>query len=272
LSKNIIKSFFKKDKTQDKIPPVPLHVKIKELESSFNDYDKKMIENIISLSKISVKEIMVPRIDVVLINKNSAIDEIINIVDEKGRSRLPVYNDNIDNIVGVLHAKDLLKYFTKKKDFNLSNILREPYFVPESKIIKDLLIEFREKKIHLAIVVDEYGGMSGIVCLEDIMENIVGEIQDEFDNESENIVKIEDNKYLIDGKTSLEDLNEALNLDIENDDIDTVGGLLYMLFGKIPAKNESIQFKNLKFAVESISDRKIKKVKLEIEEIPDIEE
>ncbi|HNZ26512.1 MAG TPA: hemolysin family protein [Spirochaetota bacterium] len=272
MSKNIIKSVFMKEKNQGKTPVKPLHIKIKEIESSFNDYDKKMIENIISLGEISVKEIMVPRIDVVLINKNSAIEEIIKIVDEKGRSRLPVYNDNIDDIVGVLHAKDLLKYFTKNRDFDLSNILREPYFVPESKIIKDLLIEFREKKIHLAIVVDEYGGMSGIVCLEDIIENIVGEIQDEFDNESEDIIKIDDNKYLIDGKTSLEDLNEALNLDIENDDIDTVGGLLYMLFGKIPSKNESIQYKNLKFSVESILDRKIKKVKLEIEELPDIEE
>ena len=251
-------------KKGDKNIEISLIQKIKENENKITDYDKKMILNIIELSDISVKEIMVPRVDVVALNINSDIDEIIKIVDSKGRSRLPVYNDNIDNIVGILHAKDLLKYNTNKTNFNLSKIVREPYFIPESKIINDLLIEFREKRIHLAVVVDEYGGMSGIVCLEDIIEKIVGDIQDEFDNEMAEIRQINENTYLVDARISLEELNERLGLEINNDDIDTLGGLIYVIFGKIPVKNDIIEYNGIVFTIESITGRKIKKIKMEI--------
>lgn len=237
---------------------------VKKYETTINDYDKKMIMNILNLSSITVKEIMVPRVDVVSIDKNVEIAEIIKIVDEKGRTRLPVYEENLDNIVGVLHSKDLLKYFTKKVEFDLSKIIRSPLFVPEAKNINDLLAELREKKTHLAVVVDEFGGMSGIVCLEDIIERIVGEIQDEFDKETEDIIKIEEGKYLVNPRITLEELNDEIGTDFEEDEIDTLGGLIFMILGKIPTKNDKIEYKNYLFTIEAISGRKLKKIKLEI--------
>lgn len=243
----------------------PLSELFKKYGNKIAEYDKKMIINIIQLSNISVKEVMVPRVDVVSIDTNSDIKDIIKIVAEKGHSRLPVYeNNNIDNIIGILHSKDLLKYFTKESDFNISKIVREPLFVPESKMINDLLIELREKRNHLALVVDEYGGMSGIICLEDIIEKIVGDIQDEFDNEADEIQRLDENTYLINPRISLEDLNERLNTNFNEEEIDTLGGIIFMALGKIPTKNETINYNGYKFTIESISGRKIKKVKMEI--------
>ncbi|HOV15430.1 MAG TPA: CBS domain-containing protein, partial [Spirochaetota bacterium] len=139
---------------------IPLSSVIKQVEEGMSSYDKKMILNIIEMSKTMVKEIMVPRVEVVSIDKNSELDEIIQIVESKGRSRLPVFDDNIDNIIGVLHSKDLLRYVGKRSDFDIKKIIRQPFFIPETKNINDLLLELREKKIHLAIVVDEFGGMA----------------------------------------------------------------------------------------------------------------
>ncbi len=236
----------------------------KKYVKKINDYEKKMISNIIQISEITVKEIMIPRIDVISIELNSKLQDIIKIVNEKGYSRLPVYDKNIDNIVGILHTKDIFKYFNKESNFDIQKIIRVPIFVPESKMINDLLLELREKKTHLAIVVDEYGGMAGIVCLEDIIEKIVGEIQDEFDDEVDDIQKIDENIYLVNPRISLEELNERLNAEFNEKEIDTLGGIIFMLFGKIPAKNEKIHYKNYILTVESISARKIKSVKIEI--------
>ncbi len=244
-----------------------LNQTLKEYETKINDYEKKMILNIIKLSEIYVREIMVPRVDVIAIDINSKLENIFKIVVENGVSRVPVYDENIDNIIGILHAKDLLNYITNKENFNLSKIIRQPYFIPEYKTINELLVELREKRIHLAIVVDEYGGMSGIICLEDIIERIVGDIQDEFDEETEEIIKIEDNKYVIDARINLDELNEKLNIELPTKQTDTLSGFLYMLFGKIPSINEKIEYNNYTFTIESIIKRKIKKVLLEIREI-----
>lgn len=258
--KNIFSKLFSKN-TEDDDPPLSQY--IKNFEKTITDYDKKMILNIIQMSNISVKEVLVPRIDVVSINSQSDIKEIIDIVSENGHSRLPVYDDNIDNIIGILHSKDLLKYFTKENNFDIKKILRPCLFIPESKMINDLLIEFREKKIHLAIVVDEYGGMSGIVCLEDIIEKIVGEIQDEFDNEVDDILKVGENSYLINPRIYLKDLNERLETNFQEEEIDTLGGLIFMLFGKIPAKNDNMEYKGYLFTVEGISGRMIKSIRMD---------
>ena len=260
-SSSFFKKIFNKNSEQEEIPLSQL---IKQTEESISSYDKKMILNIMEMSSTTVKEIMVPRVEVVSINKSSDIDEIIRIVEQKGRTRLPIFEESIDNIIGVLHSKDLLRYITKKSNFDILKIIREPFFIPESKNINDLLLELREKKIHLAIVVDEFGGMSGIVCLEDIIEKIVGKIEDEFDNETANIIKIDEKKYIIEGKTSIDELNETLQTDFDDEEVDTLGGLLYILFGKIPAKNDKIEYKNCLFTIESISGRKIKKVLIEI--------
>lgn len=257
--------FFKKmfNKNSEQEEP-PLSEIIRLHEDNISGYDKKMILNIIDLSETTVKEIMIPRVEVISVNKISDIDEIIRIIEEKGRSRLPVFEDNIDNVIGILHSKDLLKFVEKKSDFDITKIIRSPLFIPESKNINDLLLELREKKIHLAIVVDEFGGMSGIISLEDIIERIVGKIQDEFDNETANITKIDDKKYLVEGKTGIEELNEVLKTDFDEEEVDTLGGLLYILFGKIPSKNDKIEYKNCLFTIEAISVRKIKKVLIEI--------
>ncbi len=237
---------------------------IKASEKTLNDYTITMIGNITALNDITAKEIMVPRVDVVSLNVNSDIDDIISLVDEKGRTRLPVYADNLDNIIGILHTKDLIKYFNKANKFDLSKNLRTAYFIPESKFIGDLLIEFREKRIHMAVVVDEYGGMSGIVCMEDIIEKIVGQIQDEFDNETDEIVELDKNIFLVDAHITIEELNERLNINIKNDDVDTLGGLIYALFGRIPIKNDAIISDNIRYTITNISGRKLKRVKLEI--------
>lgn len=258
---NFLTNIFSKNKNDEDEPP--LSQLLKKYEDQINEYDKKMIFNIIHLSNINVKEVMVPRVDVVCIDSNTDIKKIIKIVANKGHSRLPVYDDNIDNIIGILHSKDLLKYFTKESNFNLLKIIRAPLFVPESKMINDLLVEFREKKIHLAIVVNEYGGMAGIVCLEDIIEKIVGQIQDEFDNEAEEIIEIEKNKYFINPRISLDRLNKQLGTNFQDDEVDTLGGYIFRIFGKIPSKNEKIEKNNYNFTIESISGHKIKRIIME---------
>jgi magnesium and cobalt transporter len=267
---DFLKKIFKKRKYED--DETTLWQSIKNVEENLNEYDKKMVFNILELKEITVKEIMVPRVDVVSINIKSEIDEIIKCVDECGRSRLPVYDDNLDNIVGILHAKDLLKYFIKKQGFDITKIIREPFFVPESKNIRDMLVELREKKTHIAIIVDEYGGMAGIVCFEDILERIVGEIQDEFDKEVDEFIKIEENKFLVDPRISLTELNSRLGSEFEEEEIDTLGGLIFMIFGRIPNKNDKIEYKNYLFTIESISGRKIKKVKIETLQLNEISE
>jgi len=237
---------------------------IKINEPNLNDYYKKMITNIIDMNNITVKDIFIPRVDVVSIDIKSNIKDIIKIIEIKGHSRLPVFDKSIDNVIGILHSKDLLKSYLNHNNFNLEKLLRPPLFVPESKFIMDLLLEFREKKMHMAIVVDEYGGMSGIVCFEDIIEEFIGDIQDEFDHELEDIQSINDNTYLISARIPVEKLNEKFHTDFDDEEFDTLGGVIYMLFGKIPLKNDKIQHKNFIFTIESIQGRKIKLIKMEI--------
>ncbi len=269
MSKNgFLKNLFNKNSEDEE----SLSQSIKVVENTISPYDKKMILNIIDMSKTMTKEIMIPRVDVVHIDKDSSLDEIIQVVETKGRSRLPVFDENIDNIIGILHSKELLKYIGGKKDFDIKRNLRQPFFVPETKNINDLLLEMREQKIHLAIVVDEFGGMSGIVCLEDIIERIVGKIEDEFDSETVNIVMVDDKRYLVEGKTSIEELNEALKTNFDTNEVDTLGGLLYILFGKIPSKGEKIEYQNCLFTIETISGRKIKKVLIEILNYKEVDE
>jgi magnesium and cobalt transporter len=265
----LINKFFNKNKSKEGV--IQLSVIFKENEDKLSENDRKMILNILELKDITAKEIMVPRVDVISISVKMELSEIIKIVDLEGRSRLPVYDENIDNILGILHTKDLFKYYAKKQVFDLSKILREPFFIPESKCINELLTELIEKKNHLAIVVDEYGGMSGIVSFEDIIERIVGEIQDEFDKESEELLKLSDGKYIAEGRINLDELNRKIGSNFNEENIDTLGGLLFMIFGKIPVKNDKIQYKNYLFTIESISVRKIKKVKIEILESKEAE-
>ncbi len=224
---------------------------------------QKMIRGIVDLSDTTVKEVMVPRVDVISISLNTVIGDIIQTISEFGHSRVPVYRQTVDDVVGILYAKDLLRYqFGEKNHLELESIIRSAYFVPETKKLDALLREFQRRRVHIAVVVDEYGGTSGIVCLEDIIEEIVGEIQDEFDNETEEILKISDDVYLCDGRVNLETLSEQIGRDLPFDDFDTLGGFVFGLFGKIPAKYEKMSFENMDFIIQNMEGHKINTIKL----------
>lgn len=221
-----------------------------------------MIAGIGELNDKTVKEIMVPRVDVEFINSRITLDELYGIIQEQGYSRYPVYEDTIDNIVGILYAKDILRHGVEK-EFDVRSLMRKPYFIPESKHLDDLLREFKIRKVHIAIAIDEYGGVSGIVSMEDILEVIVGDIQDEFDDdEGDGIFKVEDKVYMVEARTSIDEVNEKLGLKIDEEDFETIGGYVFELFGRIPAEHESVEDLQAVFTVENIDGHKINQLKL----------
>ena len=232
------------------------------------DHEKReMIKGIKELSETTVKEIMVPRIDAVTIALDTPLNELLEKVYDCGHSRMPVYKETVDNIVGILYAKDLLRFLiNKNEEIKLEEIIRNPYFVPESKKLNSLLREFKKRKVHIAVVVDEYGGTSGLVCMEDIIEEIVGDIQDEFDNETEEIMEIGEKVYLCDARVDIEDLNEKLEIKLPFEDYDTLGGFVFDIFGKIPVKFEKVQYENIDFIVQEMEGHKILRIKVIIHE------
>jgi len=221
-----------------------------------------MIEGIGELNDKTVKEIMVPRVDVEFINSKITLNELYDIIQEQGFSRYPVYEDTIDNIVGILYAKDILRHGVEN-GFDVKALMRKPYFIPESKHLDDLLREFKIRKVHIAIAIDEYGGVSGIVSMEDILEVIVGDIQDEFDDdEGDGIFKVEDKVFMVEARTSIDEVNEKIGLKIDEEDFETIGGYVFELFGRIPAEKESVEDLQAVFTVESIDGHKINQLKL----------
>ncbi|MEW5816304.1 MAG: hemolysin family protein [Spirochaetota bacterium] len=229
---------------------------------SLNIEEKDMIRGIVELSETSVKEVMVPRIDVIFLSTEMSVQQIMAEIIESGHSRFPVYKDTIDNVIGVLHVKDLLSFLVKNETIDIERIIRKPYFVPESKRLDSLLKEFKLKHVHIAFAVDEYGGVSGIVCLEDIIEEIVGDIQDEFDNEGEDVLEIGDGVFLCDARVGIADLNEKLNLHLPDEDFDTLGGFVFDLFGKIPVKYEKVIYDGNDFIIQNMDGHKIETVKI----------
>jgi len=227
--------------------------------------EKNMIRGIFELGETMVKSIMVPRTDVVAVSIEESSEEILKMVVKSGHSRVPVYEGTIDNVIGFLYVKDLLAQLIKNQgEIEIKKLLRPVLYVPEGKKIDELLKEFRQKKMHIAVVVDEYGGMAGIVCLEDILEEIVGDIQDEYDNEEEEIRKVEENTYICDARILISELNKELNINLPADSSDTLGGFVFNLFGKIPEPRESISYNGIEFTVEKMDGHKIKKIKLYI--------
>jgi len=224
-----------------------------------------MIRGVSKLSETTVKEVMVPRTDVSFIGMHDALGSTLEEVAECTYSRLPVYHESIDDIVGVLYVKDLLRELIQgrpKDEIDIGKIMRSAYFVPESKKIDSLLREFKKRRVHIAVVVDEYGGTSGIVCLEDIIEEIVGEIQDEFDDETEEILEIGKGIYLCDARVNLEELNERLGCKLPVEDWDTLGGFVFNLFGKIPVKLEKITHEDKDFVIQQMEGHRIDTVKI----------
>ncbi|MEI6695200.1 MAG: gliding motility-associated protein GldE [Bacteroidota bacterium] len=233
--------------------------------------ETQILRGIVNFGDIDVKEIMKSRVDVAAIDSETKFDDLLKKVLDTGYSRMPVYTENFDTIVGVLYIKDLLAHLNEEENYKWMQLIRPAFFVPENKKINDLLKEFQEKKIHLAIVVDEYGGTSGIVTLEDILEEIVGEINDEFDVAAEEVdfTKIDDFNYIFEGKTTLNDFYKVFGLEEKVfDDIkgesDTIAGLILENQGKIPEKNASIQLDNFIFRIEAVDSRRIKRIKVTI--------
>jgi len=230
----------------------------------------EMIKNIKDLKDTTAREVMVPRIDVCSVKLKSKLRDVIDNMKESGYSRLPVFNKTVDDIVGIIYIKDLFNYIVSGTDPDKtlleSEMLKKAYFVPETKKINVLLREFQSKKIHLAVVVDEYGGFSGIVTLEDILEEIVGEIQDEYDEEEEEIIRVDKNTYNCDARCDIEELNEKLSVSLPSDNVDTLGGFVYNLFGKIPAKDEIASYENIDFKIYNINKNIIERILVTVNE------
>lgn len=232
--------------------------------------EKKILKGIVKFGQVNVKQIMTPRMDVASLEYNTPFKKLMEYILASGYSRIPIYKETIDKISGILSVKDLLPYIDKEDDFKWQTLVREPFFVPENKKNDDLLKEFQHRKIHMAIVVDEYGGTSGIVTLEDVIEEIVGEINDEFDDDDLIYSKLDEHNYVFEGKISLNDLSRklAINSDIfelpNGRDADTLAGFLIEHTGTIPKKGEEVKYKDYIFTVESADNRKIKRVKVTV--------
>ncbi|WP_120166931.1 hemolysin family protein [Thermohalobacter berrensis] len=247
-----------------------------EEEGVLKHQEKEMIEGVFEIDDIDVTEVMVPRIDIVAISEDATIEEALDLIIRFGHSRIPVFEDTIDNIIGILYAKDILPYFFTKRDKitnkTIRELMRQAYYVPETKKVSQLLKEFQHNKIHMAIVLDEYGGTEGLVTIEDILEEIVGDILDEFDNEIDLIEKKKTGEYLVKAEISLEEINEQLNLDLPEEDFESLGGFVFSTLGRVPIKGDFIKYRGYKMIVTSVVNRRIKQIKIEkIEESKKIE-
>lgn len=240
-------------------------------EEDTTNEEKKLLESIVSFGNTETCEVMVPRVDIFALSEETPFSEVLSEIVKIGYSRIPVYRENLDNITGVIYIKDLLPYI-EKTDFEWTKVMRKAFFVPENKKLDDLLSEFQEKKIHLAVVVDEYGGTCGIITLEDIMEEIVGSINDEFDDDDVTYSKINDHTYIFEGKTVLKDFYRIVKMDDENillfdekrGEAETLAGFLLEISGNFPQKGKPIVFHNYSFTVEAFDKHRIKEIKVKI--------
>ena len=231
--------------------------------------EHKILQGIVSFGNTDTKQVMRPRMDIFALSSDQKYSEIIPEIIENGYSRIPVYKDSIDTVIGILYVKDLLPYIDRKQ-FDWTTLLREPFFVPENKKLDDLMVEFQSKKVHLAVVVDEYGGTSGLVSLEDVIEEIVGDISDEFDDDDLVYTKIDDKNYVFEGKTPLKDFYKIINLvddsyfEEHKGEAETIAGFILEISGVFPRRNSKINFKNYVFTVEALDKKRIKQVKFTI--------
>jgi CBS domain containing-hemolysin-like protein len=238
--------------------------------------ERKMIYSIFQLGDTVAREVMVPRIDITALDANLPMDQAVNMILESGFSRVPIYEETIDNILGVLYARDLLRVSQDgESERTLKEVARPAYFVPESKKVIELLTEMQEQRVHMAVIVDEYGGVAGVVTMEDIVEEIVGEIHDEFDQSEElPYMKINEGEYVFQGRIDIDDFNEVMEVNLPNDDADSLGGFIYNRIGRVPSAGETINFDRLRLTVEQVIGRRIRKVRAQLlpEETPRGEE
>jgi len=239
-------------------------LEVGEENGALDENEREMIHSIFEFKETVVREVMVPRTDIVQVDKETSIEEVLKLVKDKGHSRIPVYEESLDQIIGILHVKDLLPFMNGGKPIPaLTALVRKAYFVPESKMIDELLREFQQERIHMAIIVDEYGGTAGLVTLEDVIEEIVGEIRDEYDEEVPLIDALEDGSWRVDGKIPISELNEALEAELpEEEEYDSLGGLILSLLGHIPEAGESVAYANLLLDVEAVESQRIQTVRV----------
>ncbi len=238
-------------------------------EEDISTDEHRLFEGIVNFGNTDVKQIMRSRVDTVAIDTSSSYSELLEIILDAGYSRIPVYKETFDEVVGIIYVKDLLPYLDKKEDFEWEKLIRPPFFVPENKKIDDLLKEFQERKMHMAVVVDEYGGASGVVTLEDVLEEIVGEITDEFDDEEVIYTKIDENTFVFEGKTALVDMYKVLSIDgksfeIKKGEADSLAGFLIEQSGEILQNNQKYSFENIDFVVEAADKKRIKRIKVKV--------
>jgi len=234
-----------------------------EEEGVIEEEEKEMFHSIFDLGDTNVREVMIPRVDIVAVEQSQSISDALERISQCGHSRLPVYDESIDKIVGVIYAKDILGVARSAEwDRPVRELKRDAIFVPDGKAVDDLLREFREEKVHLAIVVDEYGGTAGIVTLEDVLEEIVGEIQDEFDPDDSLFSRVDEETAVVDAKISIDDLNEQFTINIPADRHDTLGGYLYELIDRVPSEGEVVQENGIDFTIEKVNRQRISSVRL----------
>jgi len=249
------------EKQEEFLTDLELH----RTEGTLDEEEQEMIENVLELSNSTADEIMTPRTDIVAIEVNTDLPKVIETITTGGHTRVPVFEDNIDNIIGLVYAKDLLAEIGKEPaDFKLREKMRTVYFVPETKRLRVLLHEFQTQKLHIAVVLDEYGGTAGIVTLEDILEELVGEITDEYEETPpEPIKKIDQHTIEVDARTSIDDVNDEFELSLpEDEDYETIGGFVFSRLGYIPKTNESFEYENLKFTIALAETRRIKRIRI----------
>ena len=238
-------------------------VGVSEEEGVLEDVEKEMIFNVFEFADSQVKDVMVQRVDVVAVDINAPYDEVINIIKTEQFSRIPVYNQNIDDVIGILNVKDLIIASQSKENFKISDYMREPYYTFEFKKISELFNEMKKTRNHMSVVLDEYGGNVGIVTIEDLIEEVVGEIEDEYDDEEDNdIIVVKEDEYIVDGSARLDHIGDLIGVTMESEEFDSVGGLVIGELGRFPEQSEEVNLNNIRFVVEEVDKNRIKKVRI----------
>jgi CBS domain containing-hemolysin-like protein len=237
-------------------------LEIEEAEGDLEDDERKMIRGVFGLEDKAVREIMTPRTDLVALDTEATIQDALQLIVDRGFSRIPLYEKNADTIVGIVYAKDLLRDMVANKlPAQLRDVARPPFFVPESKRQDDLLTDMRRQRVHMAIVIDEYGGTAGLVTIEDLLEEIVGEIEDEYDRVEHPIVRVSEQEALVDGRVSIAELNELFHTDVEAQDFDTVGGCVFHHLGRVPVVGDAVEASGLRLTVLSVDGHRVRRVR-----------
>ena len=238
-------------------------VGVSEEEGVLEDVEKEMIFNVFEFADSQVKDVMVQRVDIVAVDVHSTYEEVISIIKAEQFSRLPVYNENIDDVIGILNVKDLIMASECKDNFKVSDYMREPYYTFEFKKITELFKEMKKTRNHMAVVLDEYGGNVGIVTIEELIEEVVGEIEDEYDDDRDSdIIVVKEDEYIVDGSARLDYIGDLIGVTMESEEFDSIGGLVIGELGRFPEQNEEVKINNIKFIVEDIDKNRIKKVRI----------